>query len=129
MFLTLRALTASSPDVGSSRKSNSGVGVVGQADGVEQLHRIQGVDVVQRREEPQVLQTGELLVMVRQLEGDPDALVVVGPPGQRVLTPHRRLAAVAAEQADQKLLGGGLPGAAGSEESKNLPPRDAEVHA
>jgi hypothetical protein len=48
--------------------ANSGVGSIGQPDGIEQLHRIQRVDVVERREELQVLQPRELLVVVRQLE-------------------------------------------------------------
>ncbi|CPA47651.1 Uncharacterised protein [Mycobacterium tuberculosis] len=52
--------------------------------------------------------------MVGQLEGDPDALVVIGSPLGRLFVPHRGLAAVVAQQPDEKLLGGGLARAAGT---------------
>ena len=100
--------------------ANSRVGVIGQPHRVEQRQRVRRVAGVERREEAQVLEAGELLIVIRQLEGDTDALVVVGSPGQRVLPPHRGLAAVTSQQADQELLRGGLPGAAGTEKPEDL---------
>ena len=143
MSLTRRAFTGSIPEVGSSRNSSSGRcssaraktsricmplencptrvwASLGEVDRLQQGHRVLGRAGVQRGEELQVLQRGELLVVVGQLEGDADALVVVAAPVGGVAAPHRRPAAVAGEQPGEDLLGGGLPGAAGAEEAEHL---------
>ncbi len=109
--------------------ADSGVGVVRQAHRVQQVHRIQRRARVQRSEELQVLQPGQLLVVVGQFERDTDALVVISTPGQRVPAPDRGLAAVAAKQADEKFLRRRLPCPAGTQETEDLTTTDGEVHA
>src|SRR5215217_9700068 len=46
-----------------------------------------------------------------------------------ILTPHRRLSAVTAQQTDEQFLRGGLARAAGTEKPEDLPAADGEVHA
>ncbi|SHX05975.1 Uncharacterised protein [Mycobacteroides abscessus subsp. abscessus] len=108
---------------------DAGVRIVGKPHRIQQLHRITGRSGVEGGKEPQVLQRGQLLVVVGQLEGHSDALVVVPPPGPRLSAPHRCPTAVPAQQPDQQLLGGGLARTAGAEESENLALTDGEVHA
>ncbi|BCI89434.1 hypothetical protein NIIDMKKI_46400 [Mycobacterium kansasii] len=90
------------------------MGVVGQTDGIQQLHGVQGGLCIQRSEKPQILQSGELLIMVGQLERHADAFVIVRSPGCRVLSPDRDLTAVPAQQADENPLRRRLTRAAGA---------------
>ena len=116
--LIRRALTGSRPAVGSSHEDQPGVveqctchaeprlhpfgvlrdehlPVILQPDQIEQrLWRLRLV-AVERPEVGQVLQAGQLQIVVRELERHADLLVVVGAPRSQILAEHGDFAAVA----------------------------------
>ena len=141
--LTRRALTGSSPAVGSSRKSSSGRASSARAKPSRTFMPFENWDTrtfaswarptrsssssglvgrarVEGAEGGEVLEGGELQVKGRRLEADADPFVEVRAVLAQVVAPHRDRAPVAAQQPDQDLLRGALAGAARAEEAEDL---------
>ena len=102
------------------------VAVVVEVDTAQQVLRWGRRSAMKAREQAKILEGGQLQIMVRRLECDPDAPVVASIPRAEILAQHRNLALVPVKESDENVLRRALARTARPEKAEDLASMDGK---